>query len=106
MHPFGFWHNFKIHSIHTAQKSKWQKDSTYNSKAIHCQVCAMCHHCEGKIHGTISKKILGSNGFGYDPIFIPKNHKITFGQMAKSKKIKLDHRFIAFRKLKKKIKIL
>ena len=61
---------------------------------------------EGKIHGTISKQIAGSNGFGYDPIFIPKNHKITFGQMAKSKKIKLDHRFIAFRKLKKRVKIL
>ena len=61
---------------------------------------------EGKIYGTISKKILGGNGFGYDPIFIPKNHKITFGQMAKLKKIKLDHRYIAFRKLKKIIKIL
>ena len=61
---------------------------------------------EGKIHGTISKKIIGGNGFGYDPIFIPKNHEITFGQMAKLKKIKLDHRYIAFRKLKKIIKIL
>ena len=31
--------------------------------------------------------------------------KITFGQMLKSKKIKMDHRYIAFRKLKKSIKI-
>ena len=57
---------------------------------------------EGKIHGKISKKILGKKGFGYDPIFIPKNRKLTFGQMSKNKKI--DHRFIAFRKLKKKLK--
>jgi XTP/dITP diphosphohydrolase len=61
---------------------------------------------EGKIHGKISNKILGKKGFGYDPIFIPNNEKITFGQMNKIKKIKMDHRFIAFQKLKKKIKTL
>ena len=60
----------------------------------------------GKIHGIISKKISGKNGFGYDPIFIPRNYTITFGQMIYSKKLKIDHRYIAFRKLKKKIKIL
>ena len=60
---------------------------------------------EGKIRGIISTKILGKKGFGYDPIFIPVNKKITFGQMPKFKKIKIDHRFIAFQKLKKKIKI-
>ena len=60
---------------------------------------------EGKLNGNISKKIMGKKGFGYDPIFIPKNKKITFGQMLKSSKIKMDHRFIAFQKLKKKIKI-
>ena len=60
----------------------------------------------GKIHGIISKKISGKNGFGYDPIFIPRNYTITFGQMMYSKKLKIDHRYIAFQKLKKKIKIL
>tara|TARA_B100001059_G_C17723443_1_gene522058 strand:+ start:267 stop:845 length:579 start_codon:yes stop_codon:yes gene_type:complete len=61
---------------------------------------------EGKIRGKISKKILGKKGFGYDPIFIPNNSNLTFGQMTKSTKIKIDHRFKAFKKLKKKIKIL
>ena len=61
---------------------------------------------EGKLNGNISKKILGKSGFGYDPIFIPLNQKITFGQMSKIKKIKMDHRFLAFKKLKKKVKIL
>ena len=61
---------------------------------------------EGKINGNISNKILGKKGFGYDPIFIPNLKKETFGQMPKSRKIKIDHRFIAFKKLKKKIKIL
>ena len=60
---------------------------------------------EGKVKGNISNKIIGKKGFGYDPIFIPLKNKITFGQMLKSKKIKMDHRFIAFQKLRKKIKI-
>ena len=60
---------------------------------------------EGRIEGNISKKIIGKKGFGYDPIFIPNKEKITFGQMSKIKKIKMDHRYIAFQKLKKKIKI-
>ena len=60
---------------------------------------------EGKLKGTISNKILGKKGFGYDPIFIPNNSKKTFGQMSPSKKINMDHRYIAFKKLKKKTKI-
>ena len=61
---------------------------------------------EGKIHGKISTRILGKKGFGYDSIFIPNNKKVTFGQMPKIKKMKIDHRHIAFKKLKKKIKTL
>ena len=60
----------------------------------------------GKINGKISNQIIGTKGFGYDPIFLPKNSDITFGQMLKSKKMLIDHRFIAFKKLKKKIRIL
>ena len=60
---------------------------------------------EGKLEGNISKKILGKKGFGYDPIFKPLNKQITFGQMPKIKKLKMDHRFVAFKKLKKKINI-
>ena len=55
----------------------------------------------GKVEGRISDKARGKNGFGYDPIFIPKNQNKTFGQMAFSKKYKMDHRFNAFKKIKK-----
>ena len=60
----------------------------------------------GKIKGCISEKIRGKKGFGYDPIFIPQKKNLTFGEMNKIKKIKMDHRFIAFKKLKKKVRIL
>ena len=40
----------------------------------------------------------------FTPIFIPYKSKLTFGQISKSKKMKIDHRSIAFKKLKKKLK--
>tara|TARA_B100000475_G_scaffold88845_1_gene64119 strand:- start:268 stop:870 length:603 start_codon:yes stop_codon:yes gene_type:complete len=55
----------------------------------------------GKIEGYISPFKKGKNGFGYDPIFIAKGKKITFGEMKPLQKYKMDHRFRAFKKIKK-----
>ena len=55
----------------------------------------------GKVEGEISIVPKGKNGFGYDPIFIPFKKKITFAEMKPSEKFKLDHRFKAFKKIKK-----
>ena len=55
----------------------------------------------GKIEGFISYKKIGKNGFGYDPIFIPKGSKVTFAQMLSREKFKIDHRSKAFKKIKK-----
>jgi XTP/dITP diphosphohydrolase len=55
----------------------------------------------GKIEGHISPSIKGKNGFGYDAIFIPKGKKLTFGEMKANQKYKIDHRFKAFKKIKK-----
>ena len=55
----------------------------------------------GKIDGKISNKKIGKKGFGYDPIFIPKGSKKTFGQISPKKKYKIDHRYKAFQKIKK-----
>ena len=55
----------------------------------------------GKVEGHISTFMKGKNGFGYDPIFIPNGKKITFGEMKSSQKYKIDHRFKAFKKIKK-----
>ena len=55
----------------------------------------------GTVKGKISFPPKGTNGFGYDPIFIPNGYKITFGQMLFSRKSKIDHRYKAFRKIKK-----
>jgi len=55
----------------------------------------------GKVEGYISTKPKGKNGFGYDPIFIPKNKRKTFGEMSSLQKYKIDHRFAAFKKIRK-----
>ena len=55
----------------------------------------------GKVEGSISVTPKGKNGFGYDPIFIPKNKKKTFGEMSSLHKYKMDHRYNAFKKIKK-----
>ena len=55
----------------------------------------------GKIEGKISNVKKGTNGFGYDPIFIPKNKKITFGEMRPLKKYNIDHRKKAYKKIRK-----
>ena len=60
----------------------------------------------GKIKGSIARSIRGKKGFGYDPIFIPNKYEKTFGQFSKLKKMRMDHRYQAFRKLKRKIKTL
>ena len=87
-----------------------KKDKNWKYKKIHARfVCALtiCYlggknfSRIGKIEGTISPKKLGKNGFGYDPIFIPQNKKKTFGQMSLKKKSKIDHRYEAFKRIKK-----
>ena len=59
----------------------------------------------GIVDGNISFKMLGNKGFGYDPIFIPNKSKLTFGQISTLKKMKIDHRSRAFKKLKTKLKL-
>ena len=55
----------------------------------------------GKVEGQISHEPKGKNGFGYDPIFIPNKKRLTFGQTKPSQKYKLDHRYQAFKKIRK-----
>lgn len=51
----------------------------------------------GIVNGKIIDKKKGSNGFGYDPIFVPNGFKKTFGEMDLEDKMKVDHRHEAFK---------
>ena len=93
-------------------KEKKKNKKIKNTKAKFICSLTLCSEdsktitTKGIIEGKISDRLLGKNGFGYDPIFIPKGSKITFGQMSKKKKMLMDHRFLAFKKMKKKTNIL
>ena len=54
---------------------------------------------QGEVHGTISWPPRGDKGFGYDPIFVPDGHAMTFAEMEPQAKHAMSHRAIAFRQL-------
>ena len=87
-----------------------KKDKNWREKKVSARfVCALsiCYLDKkiasvfGKVEGYISAEPMGRNGFGYDPIFIPKNKSKTFGEMNLLQKYKIDHRSNAFKKIKK-----
>ena len=87
-----------------------KKDKNWKRKKIKARFICSLSICylekkiacvRGKIEGTISREPKGYNGFGYDPIFIPNRKKLTFGEMSPKKKYKIDHRFNAFKRIKK-----
>ncbi len=50
----------------------------------------------GEICGSISNKVRGKSGFGFDPIFIPEGYTRTFAEMSVKEKNKISHRAKAF----------
>ncbi|PTS90683.1 MULTISPECIES: RdgB/HAM1 family non-canonical purine NTP pyrophosphatase [unclassified Caulobacter] len=55
---------------------------------------------QGEVHGQLAFPPRGSRGFGYDPIFQPDGHQLTFGEMDPAAKDAMSHRARAFEKLK------
>lgn len=58
----------------------------------------------GECHGTISAEPSGTNGFGYDPIFIPNGYDISLAQMPEKLKNMISHRAVALQKMMPYIK--
>jgi len=58
---------------------------------------------EGIVEGKVLSNPRGSNGFGYDPLFVPKGYEKTFAEMAPSYKNRISHRARALRKFKRSI---
>ncbi|MDB3974739.1 RdgB/HAM1 family non-canonical purine NTP pyrophosphatase [Candidatus Pelagibacter sp.] len=101
--------NFKK-AIIRVYKELSKKDKDWKNKKVKARfICSLsiCYLDKkiasvlGKVEGYISAKPKGKNGFGYDPIFIPKDKRKTFGEMSSLQKYKIDHRFAAFKKIRK-----
>ena len=76
-----------------------------NRKAhFHCSIVLYISKDEyyefsGQVYGNVSEKIEGTNGFGYDSLFIPDGYIETFGILDTEIKNKISHRAIAISKL-------
>lgn len=54
---------------------------------------------EGKVFGDLVWPMRGDKGFGYDPVFVPTGHEVTFAEMEPADKHAMSHRADAFRQL-------
>lgn len=57
------------------------------------------YQVEGIVEGTIATEESGAEGFGYDPLFVPKGHNKTFAEMSAEEKNAISHRGRAVRNL-------
>ncbi len=56
------------------------------------------YYFRGEVHGTLLTENRGHQGFGYDPIFTPNGHNITFAEMPAEEKNQISHRKKAIEK--------
>ena len=98
--------NLAIKKVFKKMDSKKKDWSNSNSAKFIC--CMTIYWPDGKnyvskgvVKGKISNEKKGNNGFGYDPIFIPEGHSKTFSEMEPKLKMSIDHRFMAYAKIKK-----
>ena len=100
--------NFKK-AIERIYRELNKKNKNWKNRKIKARfICALSLSYLGKkitcvkgiVRGRISLEPKGKNGFGYDPIFIPSGHKLTFAEMGIEKKNLISHRAIAIDKLK------
>ena len=94
-----------------AMKRVWDEIAARGPQAGHDAhfICALCvawpdghtESFEGRVDGVLTWPPRGANGFGYDPMFVPYGHEITFGEMTPDAKHAMSHRAKAFSQLMK-----
>lgn len=90
---------------HKLDQARTETPDTFNTRAFFTCALAVAWpegHAvvfEARIHGQIVKP-RGDKGFGYDPIFQPEGHTLTFAEMDPETKDGLSHRHLAFERLK------
>lgn len=61
------------------------------------------HVVEGVLEGTLAREARGSNGFGYDPIFVPQGYALTTAELRPSEKDAISHRGQSLRLLARSV---
>lgn len=76
------------------------KGVTNRKARFHCTIglsspSGCCQVVEGQCEGSITDAPRGSNGFGYDPVFVPEGHSMSFAEMESEEKNRISHRAVA-----------
>ena len=80
-------------------KGKAERGANFTCALALCWPDGHCETFEGRVDGTLVWPPRGTHGFGYDPVFVPRDHALTFGEMDPAAKHAISHRANAFRKL-------
>ena len=75
-----------------------QRAGRYRCVLVLAKEGALVASFDGVCEGTLTLSAKGTNGFGYDPLFIPQGYSRTFGQLGERTKANLSHRSQALRK--------
>lgn len=98
-------HEANINKLLGALNGKENRDAQFRTVAA-LIIDGKEYIFDGIIKGSITKERAGKNGFGYDPVFIPKGYDKTFAQMTDKEKNSISHRAIAMNKLNEFLKNL
>lgn len=79
-------------------KDKSNRKAQFKTIAAYIDAQGKEHLFEGIIKGEIALQKIGTDGFGYDPIFVPNAYTKSFAQMSKEEKSEISHRAIAIQK--------
>jgi XTP/dITP diphosphohydrolase len=77
------------------------RSAIFESAVAYCEPGGIPHLFRGSLRGRIGTRASGSNGFGFDPVFIPAGEDVTLAQMTLERKCSMSHRAIAVRRFGK-----
>lgn len=87
--------------VEGALEGKGDRSAHFTCALAFCWPDGHCETFEGAVYGELVWPGRGKQGFGYDPVFMPEGHDITFGEMDPAGKHAISHRAKAFSKLLK-----
>ena len=90
---------FAMGKVEEGLKGKDDRSAHFVSVLALCWPDGHCETFEGFVHGHMVWPPRGTQGFGYDPAFVPDGYDITFGEMEPAEKHRISHRAVAFKKL-------
>lgn len=91
--------NIAMARVEEELKGKADRAAKFVCALALCWPDGHCDVFEGEVHGTLIYPPRGTQGFGYDPMFVPTGHSITFGEMEPDAKHAMSHRASAFKQL-------